>query len=128
MTCPADEHPVTIQQLAELERMLDKMFNKKGLDIEFTRHFFERVNDPRNKRQITVCELKKLFTEVYQQHAKKIAKLYGGSEAVLTDTTTKVNVPFVLQWNSRKNELELISKTVMRKKGFTTPTPRYTVK
>ena len=126
--CPLDETPVTARDLIALEKELDRVFNKKGVDIEFTRHFLDRINDERNKRQITICELKKLFLEVYKKHAKAIAQSYGGDEAVLTDVSTKVNVPFVVRWSRDKNAMELISKTVMRKKGFKTQGKRYTVK
>ena len=41
------------------------------------------------------------------------------AEAVIKDMKTDINVPFVL--NLRRGELELVAKTVMRKKNFKTP-------
>jgi hypothetical protein len=49
------------------------------------------------------------------------------AEAVLKDMQTDVNMPFVLQWDSKNKELDLVAKTVMRKKGFKTPDPELVI-
>ena len=46
-----------------------------GIDVEFTRHFLDRVNDSRNKKQITVAELIRMFKQSYKKFGRKIAKL-----------------------------------------------------
>jgi len=115
------------KQLDALERVLDKVFAKIGMDIEFTRHFFDRVNDPRNKDQITVKELAMLFKKEFIKYGKPISKLPKGSEAVMTDMASDINIPFVLKWDENKKELELVAKTVMRKPNFKTPDKKYTV-
>ena len=46
-----------------------------GVDVEFTRHFMQRVNDPRNKKQITPAELTRLFKQSYKKYGKMITKL-----------------------------------------------------
>ena len=40
------------------------------------------------------------------------------AEAVMKDMRTDVNVPFALQWDKDNQELDLVSKTVMRKQDF----------
>jgi len=40
---------------------------------------------------------------------------------------TDINVPFMLQWDAENNELDLIAKTVMRKKDFKTPDREFAV-
>ena len=35
--------------------------------------------------------------------------------------TTDINMPFVIKYDRRNGELDLIAKTVMRKKSFRTP-------
>ena len=40
------------------------------------------------------------------------------AEAVMKDMRTDVNVPFALQWDKDNQELDLVSKTVMRKPDF----------
>jgi hypothetical protein len=46
---------------------------------------------------------------------------------VLKDMQTNINLPFVLKWDSRNNELDLVAKTVMRKPDFKTPDPVFPV-
>ena len=111
--------PVTQIQIDALERVLDKVFGQVGIDVEFTRHFLDRVNDERNIKQITIHELGLLFKKEFQAYAKPIAQLGPDAEAVLNDMQTDVNMPFVLKWDGK--ELDLIAKTVMRKKDFKTP-------
>jgi len=101
-----------------VEKFADKIFAKVGIDIEFTRHFLDRVNDSRNGKDITVAELTRLFKQTYKKHGKKIAKLGEDTQAVLNDLQTDINLPFVLQWDGK--EFDLIAKTIMRKKDFKT--------
>jgi hypothetical protein len=61
-----------------------------------------------------------LFRKTYHTHGKKIAKLGPDAEAVIADMASNVNMPFVLNWNRNKEELDLVAKTVMRKKNFMT--------
>jgi len=104
--------------LATVEKFADKIFAKVGIDVEFTKHFLDRVNDPRNGKEISVAELTRLFRQTYKKHGKKIAKMGDDAQAVLNDMQTDINLPFVLQWDGK--EFDLISKTIMRKKDFKT--------
>lgn len=118
-----EERPTIITQamLDKLEFYLDQLFKNVGMDIEFTRHFLDRVNDPRNKEQITLKELAILFKDAYNKYGKRIAQMGPDAEAVIKDMRSDVNVPFVLNWDDRNQELDLVAKTVMRKKDFRTP-------
>ena len=120
-----EDRPTGITQpmLDKLEYYLDQLFGTLGMDVEFTRHFLDRVNDPRNKEQITLKELAILFKDAYTKYGQKIAKMGPDAEAVIKDMRSDVNVPFVLNWDNRNQELDLVAKTVMRKKGFHTPDP-----
>ena len=109
---------ITKTDLDQLERYADKLFGAVGIDVEFTRHFLDRVNDERNKKQITTAELTRLFKQSYKKFGKKIAQLGPDAEAVLNDMRTDVNMPFAL--NLKGGELELVAKTIMRKKDFKT--------
>ncbi len=112
------QEAVSQNNLDELERYADKLFSTVGIDVNFTRHFLDRVNDQRNKKPISTAELIRLFRKQYQRWGKPIAQLGPDSEAVLKDMQTDINVPFVLKWDSRNNELDLVAKTVMRKPDF----------
>lgn len=110
--------PLTRSDISSVEKYLDTVFSKLGMDVEFTKHFMDRVNDPRNVKQITKNELVNLFTKIYQKYGKPIAQLGPDKEAVLTDLSSNINSPVVLKWNRGSNQLELVVKTVMRKPNF----------
>ena len=50
----------------------------------------------------------------------------AGAQAVIHDMQTDVNMPFVLQ-PDRGGMLDLVAKTVMRKKNFSTPNKKLEV-
>lgn len=111
---------ISKRDLDGIEKFADRLFAKVGIDVEFTRHFLDRVNDERNKKQITTAELTRLFKQTYNKHGKKIPQLGPDAEAVLKDMQTDINMPFVLKWDSKTQEFDLVAKTIMRKKGFAT--------
>ena len=116
------EKKITQSDIDQLEKYADRLFAAVGIDVEFTRHFLDRVNDTRNKTQITPSELTRLFKQSYKKYGKKIAKLGPDAEAVLNDMRTDINMPFALKWDGK--ELDLVAKTVMRKKNFGTSNPK----
>lgn len=107
-------------ELDSIESYLDKIFAAVGIDIEFTRHFLDRANDARNRKQIEPEELEDIFAKAYEDYGEAIPKLGADAEAVLIDMVSDINVPFVLKYDPRSKKLQLISKTVMRKPNFQT--------
>jgi hypothetical protein len=124
-----DNKPKEITQadLKAIEVYADKLFKAIGIDVNFTRHFLDRVNDARNVKQITQDELTDLFRKSYEKYGKKISKLGPDAEAVLNDMRTNINMPFVLNWDRNSQELDLVAKTVMRKKNFMTQNQKLSV-
>jgi hypothetical protein len=124
-----DNKPKEITQadLKAIEVYADKLFKAIGIDVNFTRHFLDRVNDARNIKQITPDELTDLFRKSYEKYGKKISKLGPDAEAVLNDMRTNINMPFVLNWDRNSQELDLVAKTVMRKKNFMTQNQKLSV-
>jgi len=118
----ADEKEVKKSDLDQVEKYADRIFASLGIDVEFTRHFLDRANDKRNVKQITPSELTRLFKQSFKKYGKKIAQLGPDAEAVINDMKTDINMPFVL--NLKGGELELVAKTVMRKKDFKTSGPK----
>lgn len=118
---------VSQAQLNELEKYLDQLFKVLNVDVAFTKHFLDRVNDSRNGKPITVDELQLLFKKTIQKYGKKIPALGPDAEAVLNDMKTQINLPFVLKWDRDAEELDLVAKTVMRKKNFMTHNQKFTV-
>jgi hypothetical protein len=118
---------VSQSQLKELEKYLDQLFKILNVDVSFTKHFLDRVNDSRNGKPITVDELQLLFKKTLQKYGKRIPALGPDAEAVLNDMQTQINLPFVLKWDRDSEELDLVAKTVMRKKNFMTHNQKFTV-
>jgi len=119
----AQPRELTQADLNKLEFYVDKLFKTIGIDINFTRHFLDRVNDERNARQITLPELGLLFRDEFKRWGKKIASMGPDAQAVMKDMRSDVNIPFALNWDSNAGELDLVAKTVMRKRNFATPNP-----
>ena len=118
---------ITKVDLGQVEKFADKLFSQVGIDVEFTRHFLDRANDKRNGKDINVAELIRLFRLTYKKYGKKIPKMGPDAEAVLNDIQTDINLPFILKYDERSKEFDLVSKTVMRKKDFKTSDPKLKV-
>jgi hypothetical protein len=120
------EDTLSKKDLDGVEKFADRLFKAVGIDIDFTRHFLDRANDARNKKQITVSELIRFFKQAFKNYGKKIANLGADAQAVLNDLKTDVNMPFVLKWDGK--ELDFVAKTIMRKKNFSTSNQKLTFK
>ena len=71
---------ISKSDLDNVEKYADRLYKSVGIDVEFTRHFLDRVNDARNKKQITVDELIRMFKQSYKRYGKKIAALESDVE------------------------------------------------
>ena len=116
---------ISMSQLNQVEKHLDKIWAKVGIDVEFTRHFHDRVNDARNGKPINTAELLRIYKQIYKKYGKPISKLSNGVNILLKDMSTDINVPVVLSWNGK--ELEMRAKTIMRKKNFKSRTRKYSI-
>ena len=121
------EEEISRADLSGLERYVDKLFAKVGVDIEFSKHFIDRLKDARNKKPITMAELVRLFKQTFKKYGNKIAKLGDKAQAVMHDMKTDINVPFVLNWDKKSQEFDLVSKTIMRKGDFKTSNQKLSV-
>ena len=121
------EEEISRADLSGLERYVDKLFAKVGIDIEFSKHFIDRLKDARNKKPITMAELVRLFKQTFKKYGNKIAKLGDKAQAVMHDMKTDINVPFVLNWDKKSQEFDLVSKTIMRKGDFKTSNQKLSV-
>ena len=115
------DEDVTQSQLNDIEKYADRLFKSVNIDVNFTRHFVDRVNDRRNEKPISTSELTRLFKQTYKKHGKKIPKMGDDAQAVIQDMQTDINMPFVIAYDDRNKELDLVAKTIMRKKNFKTP-------
>ena len=101
--------------LNKIEKYAEKQLSPD--DIEFTKHFFDRLNDPRNGKEISDAELTGFFKRLsrFKKKFKEFLEKY--QQIVVKDKRTDINIPFVKQTN------QIIAKTVMRKDDFKTSNP-----
>lgn len=118
-------HLYTYQEVKDLEKFADRLLNKYGVDIEFTRHFGERMSDQRNKPCIKLAELQQMFKRIEASKAEKIRKQKDG-EYVIVDLQKDLNLPVVIEYK-RGTGFEVRVKTIMRKKNFMTTNQKVTV-
>lgn len=105
------------KQIEDLEKFADRLLNRWGIDIEFTKHFSDRMSDSRNSPCIKISELQQLFKKLNKDHGEKI-KSHKEGEAVLVDLQKELNLPFIIEIIN--GEFVLTMKTIMRKKDFKT--------
>ena len=110
---------ISKSDIRELEKFADNLLDKYKIDIEFTKHFGDRMSDDRNTPCITIKELKDFFRKVYANQGMKI-KGAAGIEAVLKDVQKSLNMPVIID-RDQKGEVDVKFKTIMRKKNFTSP-------
>lgn len=109
---------ITQKQINDLEKFADRILAKFDIDVEFTRHFVDRVNDSRNDPDITISELQQLFKKIAKAKGKQIKELIG-DEVVLKDLQSDLNLPVAIKMN-KDGEIEIVNKTIMRKHDFKT--------
>jgi len=111
---------VGYKQIQAFEKFVDRMFEKFGIDFNFTRHFGDRMSDDRNDPCIRMQELADFIKKIYRNQGKSI-KSVAGAEAVIKDIQNDLNIPIVVKYDSREDDFDVVMKTVMRKKNFRTP-------
>lgn len=111
---------ISIDQIKAFEKFVDRMFEKFGIDFKFTKHFADRMGDDRNKPCIKMQELADFIKKIYKKQGKSL-KGVAGSEAVIKDLQSDLNIPVAVEYDSKNDEFDVVMKTIMRKKKFSTP-------
>lgn len=106
---------MTSSELDSVERHADSELDP--IDIQFGNHFFDRLNDPRNGKEITSDELISFFDRLAKKKEAFMSFIKRYQEFVVKDKNSSINIPFVSQVN------QALAKTIMRKPGFMTPNP-----
>lgn len=107
-----------MSDLKAVDSYADKQF--KPVDVVLThRHFFDRLQDPRNKKPISQAELVGFFKRLSKNKDKFLEFLKDYGQIVAKDKRTNINIPFMKKSN------QIIAKTVMRKKDFQTSNLKY---
>lgn len=120
------DEDVSVQQLNYAEDIIDALWQRLGIDVKFSKHFIDRVNDSRNEKPIDVSEIIALFKKEYAEYGHVIKQLSDEDEAVMKDLFSKLNLPFAVndKYNGKK---ELVAKTIMRKPVFHTSSKEFKV-
>ncbi len=101
--------------LNSIEKYADRELSPA--DIEFSNHFFDRLNDPRNGKEISEPELTGFFKRLARHKKEFLSFLDKYNQIVVKDSRSDINIPFVKMAN------KVIAKTVMRKGDFQTSSP-----
>ena len=107
----------TQRDVDDVEKFADRILKKYDIDIEFTRHFIDRLNDPRNNPEIKIAELQRFFKKIQRAKGQNIRN-NPDVELVLKDMSSNLNLPVVIK--KRGDSFEVINKTIMRKPDFKT--------
>lgn len=116
----AEDVEITMAQMKDFEKFVDRMFEKYKIDFNFTKHFGDRMNDTRNAPKIKLKELADLIKKIYAKHGNPL-KGKAGVEVVIKDIQSDLNMPIAIEYDSKNDEIDVVAKTIMRKKNFTTP-------
>ena len=106
---------ISQSNLDSVERYADRELDPA--DIEFSNHFFDRVNDTRNGKEISEPELTGFFKRLSRHKKQFLDFLDKYNQIVVKDDRSNINIPFVKMAN------KVIAKTVMRKGDFQTSSP-----
>ena len=127
--CEPQKVPVKWESLQRIEEWINALWKKIGVDVFLgnkSAHFYQRLNDARNGQQISLCEIQKIFLQVYSKYGKLIASKTKDFEGVLSDLETDLNIPFFLEV-FKDGRLQLRPKTIMRKPNYQTADPKFSV-
>jgi hypothetical protein len=106
--------------LDQVEKYADQQLSPEDVELgRETDHFFQRLNDPRNGKQISAAELTGFFKRLAKNKKKFLDFVKQYKEFVVKDKRTNINIPFMTVAN------KLIAKTIMRKDDFKSSTPVY---
>jgi hypothetical protein len=120
------EGPNELKEMAKVdmdkvEKYADSQLSPEDVVLgKETDHFFQRLNDPRNGKEISPAELTGFFKRLAKNKKKFLEFIKKYNEFVVKDKRTGINIPFMVQAN------KLIAKTIMRKDDFKSSTPVYT--
>jgi hypothetical protein len=118
-SCPI----LTVADMKAFEQFVNRLFDKFGIEMDFTKHFRERMADERNKPCIDMKELASIFQKLYKkyQNGDRSLNKFADTEVVIKDLQSDLNMPVAIEYDRKNDELVVVAKTIMRKKNFSTP-------
>lgn len=107
---------VSFRTLNSVESYLNQLYKKIGVGFDFSNHFEERINDPRNNPPINHKELLSYFGRFYLKYKELIKKLEPEEELLISDPKLKIWSPVVMKQGKLNRFLRV--KTIMRKQNY----------
>jgi uncharacterized membrane protein (UPF0127 family)/glutaredoxin len=105
------------KELKTIDNFADKKLDPVDVDLT-SDHFFNRLNDPRNNKEISNAELIGFFKRLAKKKKELFDFLSKYKEVVASDDRTNINIPFL------KKVDKIIAKTILRKPNFQTSNPQ----
>ena len=68
-----------------------------------------------------------MFQDTFLKIGDNLLDMKINTEAVINDVSSRLNIPFVLVYDKKNHEVDLVSKTIMRKSDFKTYTKKYRI-
>jgi len=118
---------ITHNELDNIENFIDNLFKALNIDVIFTTHFYDRLNDTRNINDIEPEELIHLFKNFFVKYKDKINLIPLNKDSILKDLQTKLNLPFIMQYDKTTKEINFVAKTIMRTDKFNSGDKKYFV-
>ena len=109
---------VSSGELDAAEAFANRALSKFNIEVNFTRHFRERINHPRNEPMITGAEIIRLFRRAAKQHGNRLKNLQPGIEILLRDTGTKINISVSVEQRKDEDTLLFFCTTIIRGDNF----------
>ena len=108
---------MSMGEVRSLEQKLDKMFEPFGVDIVFTRHVVkDRLLTGQREGGVTADEILDVFKRFIARYKDKLTKKEW--EAVIKDVRTKLNLPVTYKKDALEGDMDMIVKTIMKKRDF----------
>ena len=100
-----------------LEKILDDMFEDLGIDINFTRHFKERVIE----RGLTEEDIIELMKKIYDTHGDEVADLGKDENRVFTHLRRLVDIAAINKGYGEDYLKDLVLKTAYKRNSLREP-------
>ena len=111
-----DEVEETINFIS-LEKILDDMFEDLGIDINFTRHFKERVIE----RGLTEEDIIELMKKIYDTHGDEVADLGKDENRVFTHIRRLIDIAAINKGYGEDYLKDLVLKTAYKRNSLREP-------
>lgn len=100
-----------------LEKQLDDMFEELGIDVNFTRHFKERVLE----RNLTEEDILELARKIIDRYPDKVADLPKDNNVVFTHLSRLVDIAAVSAGYGEDYLKDLVFKTAFKRRDRKEP-------